>query len=153
MKLPSGSWSPRPRERRWKRWFFATVGFRGVRDVGQLKLSPGDTMFARSLMATFVLAASALAQCPVNVDSATSQSDPGALVQFDNNTAGSHVYFILKRGGVIMGTSATAEWGVVSNQVVTVLFAKSGVAVQPQAGDNIQAVVVGGGVSNSVAVQ
>jgi len=89
---------------------------------------------------------------PVNVDSATAQA-AGTDVQFDCSAAGSSVRFVLRRNGKVIGTTVIVEWGTVVNQKVRVLFSDSAGAVSAQAGDSVQAEVVGAASSNSVLVQ
>lgn len=105
------------------------------------------------VLAIFAILGHLRAQGSVNVDSATSQEEPGAIVQFDNTKAGSAIRFVVRRGGLIIGTSVIVEWPVVNNQVVTVLFSNSDGPVQPAAGDKVQAEVVGEEPSNEVVVQ
>jgi len=110
------------------------------------------TMLAQ-LLSTVFLALPLVAQCPVNVDSATSSPLPTCEIQFDNTQAGAQVRFVLRRLGVIIGTTEIAEWGVVTDQKVSVLFSNAGQHVQAQAGDFVQAEVVGSQPSNDVKVK
>lgn len=61
--------------------------------------------------------------------------------------------FVLRRLGVIIGTTEIAEWGVVTDRKVSVLFSNAGQHVQAQAGDFVQAEVVGSQPSNEVKVK
>src|SRR5262245_44103322 len=110
------------------------------------------TMLAQ-LLATALLALPLVAQSPVNVDSATSSALPTCEIQFDNTQAGAQIRFVLRRAGVIIGTTGIAEWGVVTDKKVSVLFSNGGQHVQAQPGDVVQAEVVGSQPSNEVKVQ
>jgi hypothetical protein len=89
---------------------------------------------------------------PVTVHSATSQEEPGCLVEFSNTRDDAPVRFVLRRNGQVIGTSAIVEWDEVANETVTVLFSLSGNPAQPQPGDTVEAEVVGDAPSGEVTV-